>query len=294
MNQKSKKRHDIIKKEMIKQIILLVLGIFLAITTSVGGYFWGQKIYLTNNPKNLQIENNNKKANQIASLKKTTNISVTPMFTPSQNQTNLLPQTPSKNQIRYLANGDYLFNLVTKENALPQSYAPKDLVDLKGLGLASKTVYVRKIILPSLQKMIEDAQKKGIKLEIISGFRSYEYQKYLYQQSIKNKGQAYTEKVIAKPGHSEHQLGTTIDFGCFCSSNMTENFENTPQGKWLLANSYNYGFVLSYPKGKTQITGYIYEPWHFRYIGSQEAILLKQSGLTLVEYLSTKPQYFKK
>ena len=279
---------------MIKQIILLVLGIFLAITTSVGGYFWGQKIYLANNIKNLQIENNNKKGNQIASLEKTSNISAIPISTPSQNQTNPLPQINSKNQIRYLVDGDYLFNLVTKENALLQSYSPKDLVDLKGLSLASKTVYVRKIILPSLQKMIEDAQKQGIKLEVVSGFRSYEYQKYLYQQSIKNMSQAYTEKFIAKPGHSEHQLATTIDFGCFCSSNMTENFENTTQGKWLLANASSYGFVLSYPKRKTQITGYIYEPWHFRYIGSQEAILLKQSGLTLVEYLSTKPQYFKK
>ncbi|NLA46732.1 MAG: M15 family metallopeptidase, partial [Firmicutes bacterium] len=95
----------------------------------------------------------------------------------------------------------------------------------------------------------------------------------------------------ARPGQSEHQLGTTVDFGG-TSADWTTGFANTKQGKWLLNNAHLYGFALSYPEGKESVTGYIYEPWHFRYIGVAVAKEWKESGLVLCEFLKTKPQYF--
>lgn len=288
MKKKSKQHCDIIEIiMMIKEAFLFLLAIVLGTASSLGGYFIGQKISLNKNfqqKTQTQLQNYKKEQINLKEFKCEEN---------TLDKKNNNEQNNNANQIRYLINGDYIFNLVNKQNALPSQYSPKDLVDLKQLGLTTKTLYLRKIVIKDLQQMINDAKKVGINLEIVSGFRSYEYQKTLYQQSVQSRGEAYTSKVIAKPGHSEHQLGTTIDFGCSCSKNLKEEFETTPQSKWLLENAYKYGFALSYPKNKTDITGYIYEPWHFRYIGKEAASEWKNSGLTLNEFLAQKPQYFK-
>jgi len=131
-----------------------------------------------------------------------------------------------------------------------------------------------------LQKMQNEASKYGYNLKLVSGFRSYSDQKYIYNNYVKEYGQTLTDTFSARPGHSEHQTGLAFDVGW-----IGDGFANTESGKWLAANAHNYGFIIRYPKGKENITGYQYEPWHIRYLGIEVATKVYNSGLSLEEYL---------
>ena len=189
---------------------------------------------------------------------------------------------------KILRDGNYFLNLVNKENSLDK-YAPNDLVELSGLGASGK--HIRREIYEPLRFLLSDAKKSGVSIKIISAHRSYERQKTLF--AFWSKIDKDADRFSAEAGHSEHQLGTTLDFGSGdVSSDLKEIFGDTPSGKWLAENAWKYGFAMSYPRDKEQITGYIYEPWHFRYIGVLHAKEIKESGLTLEEYLSGIKQYY--
>ena len=111
--------------------------------------------------------------------------------------------------------------------------------------------------------MIEDACKEGLTLVISSTYRSYEYQDRVFKWNVEQNGLEIAERESARPGTSQHQLGTAIDFGT-----ITDDYAFTPAGKWLLENAWKYGFSLSYPDGYESLTGYRYECWHFRYIST--------------------------
>ena len=128
--------------------------------------------------------------------------------------------------------------------------------------------------------MQTDAMNVGLSLKLVSGFRSYNTQTNLYNNYVKINGQAKADTFSAKPGHSEHQTGLAFDVG-----STKGVFAYTNESKWLAKNCHLYGFIIRYPLGKTNITGYIYEPWHIRYLGVDTATKVKQSGLTLEEYL---------
>lgn len=160
--------------------------------------------------------------------------------------------------------------IANKTYALPSNYAPG----------------AQKVATDAFAQMKADAAKEGLNLFIVSGYRSYEYQKNLYNRYVARDGKAEADTYSARPGHSEHQTGLAFDI---CS--LETSFENTAEGKWLAANAHKYGFILRYPKGKQQITGYIYEPWHFRYIGVDKATAVYQSGLCLEEYLGITSKY---
>lgn len=128
--------------------------------------------------------------------------------------------------------------------------------------------------------MQADAMSIGLNLKLVSGFRSYNTQANLYNNYVKINGQAKADTFSAKPGHSEHQTGLAFDVGSTKGA-----FAYTNESKWLSENCHLYGFIIRYPLGKTNITGYIYEPWHVRYLGVDTATKVKQSGLTLEEYL---------
>lgn len=164
-----------------------------------------------------------------------------------------------------------LLILVNKENFLPKNYKPDDLVTLTNEDFLTdkKSYQLRKILINDLKDMFNQAKKDGIDLKIISAYRSYETQVELYNYWKNLIGEEKANKVSAKPGFSQHQLGTTIDFNL-----LKISFEETKEGKWLFKNSYKYGFILSYPKGKENITGYSYEPWHYRYVGKDAAYLI--------------------
>lgn len=193
---------------------------------------------------------------------------------------------------RVIEDGDYLLALVNKQTTL-SNYRPTDLmeIDSKMVG-ANGPHYLREEAYQYFYKMWSDAKKEGITLYVISAYRSYEVQKTIFTRQVSTRGEREANRYSARPGESEHQLGTTVDFIGSIGEGLTAGFAHTPQGKWLRLNSYKYGFVMSYPEDKEYITGYIFEPWHYRYIGVEAAREWKESGLTLTEFLATKPQFF--
>lgn len=138
----------------------------------------------------------------------------------------------------------------------------------------------------ALDKMFAAAAQDGYKLWIRSGFRSYTTQKNLYQNYVKRDGATAADRYSARPGYSEHQTGLAFDI-----NNASSSFNNTPEAKWLAANAYKYGFILRYPEGKESVTGYMYESWHYRYVGIEKAKTLFESGLTIEEYYNIPSHY---
>ncbi|WP_409228970.1 D-alanyl-D-alanine carboxypeptidase family protein [Gudongella sp. SC589] len=137
-----------------------------------------------------------------------------------------------------------------------------------------------------VEEMIKAARDE-INKEIIafSGFRSYNYQKKLYNSSVETDGEEYAQRYSAKPGHSEHQTGLAFDLGGQMKYWLEPEFADTEEGIWLADNAHRFGFILRYPKDKEHITGYAYEPWHFRYVGEDHAGRIYEGNLTLEEYL---------
>ena len=143
---------------------------------------------------------------------------------------------------------------------------------------------VRPELQEPLSQMFADAKAVGYNLMIGSGFRSSQLQSTYYNNFVRTRGQAYADKVSARPGTSEHQLGLAVDLAYTSQECYLHTcFADTGAGKWLAANAHNYGFILRYSKGREDITGYQFEPWHFRYVGRDLALALYQSGLTLDE-----------
>lgn len=137
-------------------------------------------------------------------------------------------------------------------------------------------------------EMKSDAAALNLNIWAQSGYRSYEYQKELYQNYVDSKGKEAADKSSARPGASEHQTGLALDL-----NTITTSFKDTNEGKWVNDNCYHYGFIIRYPEGKTAETGYIYEPWHIRYVGKELAEKLYNGGswITLEEYLGIESKY---
>ncbi|MFA6190065.1 MAG: M15 family metallopeptidase [Candidatus Staskawiczbacteria bacterium] len=179
-------------------------------------------------------------------------------------------------------NDDDLLLKVNKQNCLLADYVPSDLIDVLNYQIpASKSFKLRKVAIYDLKAMINQAKQEGISLKVISAYRSYQDQKRIYNSWVDKLGQKEASRQSAPQGCSEHQLGTTIDF-----NKLDSNFANEPAGIWLEKNAYKYGWVISYPANSEKITGYIYEPWHYRYIGIDNALNFKNSGLILSEFLN--------
>ncbi len=137
-----------------------------------------------------------------------------------------------------------------------------------------------------IKQMINDANAQGIELMQVSGHRTFEYQTNLFNRYVKSMGEESAKKLSAWPGASEHQTGLAADFGEKNGNCQLDScYENTPSGKWLKENAYKYGFILRYPQGKEEITGYSYEPWHYRYVGKELAKKINDKDITLEEYL---------
>jgi len=184
-----------------------------------------------------------------------------------------------------------LWVIVNKQHPLnPVDYAPSDLkypnVTLRVPGAAE--MQMRAAAATALEQMFAGAQQAGYKLQISTAYRGYAYQKTLYDGYVNSVGQAAADQESARPGSSEHQTGWAVDIRSVSDTCSLEAcFGTTPEGKWLAANAYQYGFLLRYPADKVSVTGYEYEPWHFRYIGtdlSQE--LHKQHIETLEEFFN--------
>ncbi len=170
--------------------------------------------------------------------------------------------------------------LVNPKYYLDDSFYPSSLVevtDVDYIKRENETMQVDINTLSAYRKLFKDAHSLGIELVIFSSFRSYEKQLNIY---LNNPDPRY----IARPGHSEHQTGLALDISTR-NTGLTEHFENTKSFQFLKDNAYKYGFILRYPKDKQSITGYNYEPWHYRFVGEDIATFIYQNNLTLEEYL---------
>lgn len=171
--------------------------------------------------------------------------------------------------------------ICNKYYQLPSDFTPENLKSVpEGYFVADgKTYQLKQNALDAFIAMSDAAKEEGLSLRIISAYRSNSYQANLYQKYKNNNGQAAADRFSARPGHSEHETGLAIDI-----NDVAQAFENTKEFTWLSENAHKYGYVLRYPEGKETITGYMYEPWHYRYLGAEVATQLKNSGLTYDAY----------
>jgi zinc D-Ala-D-Ala carboxypeptidase len=156
-----------------------------------------------------------------------------------------------------------LLQLVDKTHGLAADFEPADLVSLNDykLQVSRNDLRLRKAIMDAVLAMDQAARADGVTLVFSSAYRSYTYQDGLFARYASQYGEAQADRFSARPGHSQHQLGTAIDFG-----SIDDSFAETTAGKWMADNAWRFGFSLSYPQGMEEVTGYIWESWHFRYI----------------------------
>ncbi len=182
---------------------------------------------------------------------------------------------------------------VNKEYALPKGYKPDDLVTPNiyfHLNYYDERTLMRAEAAAAIEQLFLAARIEGYELGGVSGYRSYARQYKIFTNNIVVKGKEHTLRYSAVPGTSEHQTGLTMDISCAALRyDLTTAFANTAEGKWVAENAHLYGFTIRYPKGKTKITGYAYEPWHIRYVGKPLAKYLYENDLTLEEYYNYTP-----
>ncbi|NLX62235.1 MAG: M15 family metallopeptidase [Tissierellia bacterium] len=189
-------------------------------------------------------------------------------------------------------NTDDILVLVNKNRNLPSDYVPEDLV-VPNVRFPFEEFHekkqMRKEAAKALEELFKAAEEEGIYLFAISGYRSYERQKYLFDIRAERDGFEEANKLTAYPGQSEHQTGLAMDVSCqSLGFDLNEKFGQTVEGIWLKENAHRFGFIIRYEKDKVDITGYSYEPWHIRYVGKDAAKEIYEKNITLEEYLGDK------
>lgn len=164
--------------------------------------------------------------------------------------------------------------LANKKNPLPSTFAPGE----------------DPVAREAFEKMAAEAKLSGFNLTAFSTYRSFEYQKTLYDRYVERDGKEAADTYSARPGYSEHQTGLAFDIGevNFEKHWASSSFGETEAGKWLAANAHRFGFILRYPEGKEDVTGYMHESWHYRYVGVEIATDVYNRDITLEEYLGIK------
>lgn len=171
--------------------------------------------------------------------------------------------------------------LVNKFYKLSETYVPSDLVDVS-LSYAYEGKQVSKMMYDSLTNMLDAAKESGYNLVVSQGYRSYADQEEAYNDIEASSGVDYADKVAARPGHSEYQTGLSVVVKPLYTEGS--DMENSPEHTWILENAYKYGFILRYPKDKENITGFSYDAWRLRYVGSNAARIIHNENITFDEY----------
>lgn len=178
--------------------------------------------------------------------------------------------------------------LVNSWNPLPEEHAIQTVTLTNGLKVDERCY-------PELQAMMDACREEGLRPVICSGYRTHEEQEELFQNKVDSlMAQGYSEteatkeagKVVAVPGTSEHELGLAVDIADMDHQLLDRSQEDTEVQKWLMEHCWEYGFILRYPTGKSDLTGIIYEPWHYRYVGKEDAEQIHSLGICLEEYLA--------
>jgi len=176
--------------------------------------------------------------------------------------------------------------LVNKYHYLDEKYVPSDLTSIPMKYCDTSVQSARKIVKEQFIKMADDASKDDITLEVNSGYRSYSLQNATYNNFLSRDSQEKVDTYSARPGFSEHQTGLALDI--LSPGYSFDDFQDSEAYEWLSKNAYKYGFILRYPENKQNITGYKYEPWHYRYVGVDVAKEFKDAGITYDEYYAYK------
>ena len=213
-------------------------------------------------------------------------------------QVKTTPSQTSFNKNQYSVNDPTsIWAVANKGRALPSDYVPADLVvpDINLSGPStSENMRLRKDSAIALEKIVAAASNESMELMLVSVYRSYATQISVYSGYVSSQGQAFADSTSARAGYSEHQTGLAADLGVTNGSCQLEKcFGDKPEGQWLAANAYKYGFIIRYQKDKQSLTGYDYEPWHLRYIGQDLAAEINKFSQTLEQFfdLPTYPDY---
>ncbi|MEW9698255.1 D-alanyl-D-alanine carboxypeptidase family protein [Paenibacillus sp. SI8] len=201
--------------------------------------------------------------------------------------------TGKNGAVQVIAKPESLTALVNKQNSLPSDYEPTDLVYPDVPFVFSEKMEkrkMRKTAADALEKLFAGADKDGIHLAGVSAYRSYATQKSVFQRYVAKDGEEKAKTYSAVPGTSEHETGLAIDVAGSNGKCAAEDcFGGTKEAKWIEQHAAEYGFIIRYPKGKADITGYQYEPWHIRYVGTEIAKEIADKGSTLEEYFKAVP-----
>ncbi|MEM8859438.1 MAG: M15 family metallopeptidase [Chloroflexota bacterium] len=225
--------------------------------------------------------------------------SPTPTNTPTPTHTPTPTPTPTKAACSdRMPDPEDLLVVVTQNFGLSRGYKPPNLVPINTIFDHTITLgyptEVREELIQPLDSMVSDMLGLGLEPYIISGYRSYAVQEKAYAKWAEQEPDR-VGILSARPGHSEHQLGTTVDFGSYNLHEYIDDsfdddlqfhtyFFKTPEGDWLINNAHLYGFTLSYPRSAQEVTGFYYEPWHFRYVGIANSTIFYEAGVSLTEY----------
>lgn len=178
--------------------------------------------------------------------------------------------------------------LVNKQNrapAVPVTLVKPDVTPTR--ESVAENIYMRPEAASALEALFEGAAEAGLTLYATSGYRSYSTQKAVFDRKAAERGEQAANRSVAKPGYSEHQTGLAMDIEgeTTLGTSLTEAFGESPEGIWVAEHCHEYGFIIRYPKDKTNITGYTYEPWHIRYVGVEAAMEITELGVTFEEYI---------
>lgn len=196
--------------------------------------------------------------------------------------------TTSENEKELISVDSWKLTLVNPWNPIPEPYTITTVKLKNGCSIDERCY-------PELQAMMDDCRAAGLSPLICSGYRTQQYQETLFNKQVNKwiaKGYSREDaeveagKIVAVPGTSEHQLGLAVDIVDVNNQRLDETQESTETQKWLMEHSWEYGFILRYPKGKSDVTGIIYEPWHYRYVGKEAAKEIYERGVCLEEYLA--------
>lgn len=211
-------------------------------------------------------------------------VSATRTFTPSPTP------TPTPTPTYNLDDPASFTVVVNKHRPLnPLDYEAGDMVVPGVIGNPNSRL-LRAEVAGALERLATDAGNAGIYMTILSGYRSYATQEQTYNNFVARDGEERANQYSAKPGHSEHQTGLAVDLDDNSGCALYNCFADTAAGQWLAANAWQYGFVLRYPLGSEAITGYEFEPWHYRYVGTEVATAMHNNGIaTLEEFFGLEP-----
>jgi LAS superfamily LD-carboxypeptidase LdcB len=187
------------------------------------------------------------------------------------------------------SNPDAMMYVVSKRQGVPEQYTPADLVPLDGLLKTLKpNLRLRRAVLDAFRRMTDAMRAAGLEPAIVEAFLSPAEQREAFAKLVAQHGQAGAERLAPRPGYDEHQLGTVIDFVSGSQGyRLDDRFNDSPEGRWLLANAAKYGFIQSYPAGKDAVIGFKARPWQYRYVG-ELAYDIASRGQTLEEYVAAR------